>query len=311
MIIEELYSRVLIKPVNMGGDELFIVSGFASATFARRHLLEIIKTAPNVKINLLIGMRKKSPDHSAFLNLLNTYPDNFVGYYYLGRPEVHSKVYAWFKENVSLTAFSGSANYSQYGFLESKQGNQMTPDNGDDILSYFTKLKDKSTLMHEFISDDVEPSQIMTFDGSLPPGEIEWIIPGKTVKISFLDRRTGNVPPRSGLNWGQRPEYRRDPNQAYLSIKQDARDEGFLPEKGFTFSMLTDDNKSLDCTVQQQGRKGVTTTNDNSELGLYIRNRLGINSGDPITTKNLEEYGRTDFTLEKIDDETFNFYFNT
>mgnify|MGYP001418130813 FL=1 len=114
---------------------------------------------------------------------------------------------------------------------------------------------------------------------------------------------SGNLPKKSGLNWGQRPD--REPNQAYLSVKKDARKEGFLPEKGFTFSLLTDDRVAMDCVVQQDNRKAISTTNNNSDLGKYFRNRLGVEEGKIILKDDLINYGRTDFILRKIDDETF------
>ena len=74
--------------------------------------------------------------------------------------------------------------------------------------------------------------------------------------------------------------------------------------------MLTDDGTSLDCVVQQQSRKGVSTTYDNSILGKYIRNRIGVREGELIKSNDLIKYGRTDFTLKKIDNENFLFDFS-
>ena len=152
--------------------------------------------------------------------------------------------------------------------------------------------------------------------GSIPAGQINWEIPDKRVTISFLDKK-GELPAISGLNWGKRLEkrihkktgelklVRRDPNQAYLSLKQDARKDGFLPERAFNFTLVTDDGKTFDCVVAQDGRKSIQTTNDNSLLGAYVRERIGVPSGGLVTAEDLERYGRTDYTIEKIDDETF------
>ena len=122
--------------------------------------------------------------------------------------------------------------------------------------------------------------------------------PNKAVKISLL-ARDGTLPARSGLNWGQRPELNRDPDQAYLPLRKDAREEGYLPERGYTFTLVTDDNQALDCVVAQDGRK-CQSTEDNSLLGSYIRSRLGVEPGSFLTNEDLIEYGRTDFTLIKI-----------
>jgi hypothetical protein len=223
-------------------------------------------------------MYQKRNDHSAYLNIKNLFGDRFEGYYFSGTPQVHSKTYSWTKNGVPKIGFSGSANYSQYGFFNSMQQNQMTEDNPIAIKDYFENLKRNSIRIEDYIFSQEEIITVGNLVGSLAPGKIEWIEYNESVRISLLSRNN-ELPARSGLNWGQRPEYNRDPNQAYLSIKSDARREGFLPEKSFTFTLLTDDNETLDCTVAQDGRKAIHTTNDNSLLGKYFRSRLGVELG--------------------------------
>ena len=304
MITNNLYEEVLIKPVSGGCDELFIVSGYSSATFLSRHLHEIITINNNAKINLLIGMKEKRRDHSAYMNIYKSFGDSFDGYYFDGSPQVHSKVYCWFKDSAPLLGFSGSANYSQYGFFNSKQQNQMVLDDAIQIKEYFLKLKKDSIKIKDYIQTNEEEFEAENIEGSIDPGGVEWITYNESVRISLLSKN-GELPGRSGLNWGQRPEYNRDANQAYLSIRSPATIEGFLPEKKFTFTLVTDDGVTMDCTVQQDGRKAISTTNDNSELGEYFRKRLGVNSGELVTKDHLIEYGRTDFLLKKVDQETF------
>ena len=306
MLIENLYKKILVSPVK-SATHLYILSGYASATFAKKHLEDCLKDNPKLKINLIIGMyRKGAPDHDAFVDLINKYPDNFYGYYFQGRPDIHCKVYAWFNEDSPLSGFSGSANYSQNGFYEKNQGNQMHEDNSEDIYKYFN-----SKLTETIKIENYEPSiekQIITdkYSGALLPGKCKWIETDVSVRISLL-KINGELPMISGLNWGQRPP--REPNQAYLRIPVDAQKEGFLPKKKCTFTLLTDDKKTFDCVMQGNGKNGsgkqFSTTNNNSELGLYFRNRLGIPPNKMVYKKDLENYGRTDFFLKKINDETF------
>ncbi len=309
MIVSNLYDKVLIEPFNKGANELFIVSGYASATFTHRHIKDFLKSDHAKRINLIIGMPTKASDHQAFINILDTNPGRFSGFYYEGRPNVHSKLYSWYQDDKPLLGFSGSANYSQSGFSEKLQRNQMVDDDPVAIREYYTSLLPSSTSMDKFKPDVIARYRPQKIEGALYPGSIEWLVENKSVRISFLDSY-GNVSEKSGPNWGQRIDNmgrQRDLDQAYLSIRKDARDEGFLPDKGFTFTLLTDDGQALDCTVQQEGRKAISTTDSNSILGRYIRKRLGLASGAFITAVDFERYGRTDFTLEKIDDETFYF----
>lgn len=304
MIIYDLYDEILIDPLQKGGNNLFIVSGYASATFANRHLRE----SDSFNLNLIIGMPGKRSDHLGYLNLYKRYEGRFNGYYLKGSPPVHCKLYAWYDKQNYLSGYSGSANYSQYGFFHSNQVNQLINTDPVAIKGFYDELLPRCIPIPEFEYDIREDEDVLIeyeqLENSVSPGEILWEIPDKRVRISFLSRN-GSLPKRSGLNWGQRPEYNRDPNQAYLSLRKDSRKEGFLPELALTFTLITDDNQSLDCAVAQQGRKAIHSTFDNSEIGLYIRNRLGVPSGELIVREHLEDYGRTDYTIEKIDDETF------
>lgn len=137
---------------------------------------------------------------------------------------------------------------------------------------------------------------------NVAPGRIRWDIPNEKVTISFLDTR-GHLPTRSGLNWGQRNG--RDPYQAYLSIKSSARQNGFLPPRAVSFILHTDDNQNFTCVMAQDGHKALESQNDNSELGRYIRRRIGVPSGRLITLNDLANYGRTDFTIIKNADGTY------
>ncbi|OGP73698.1 MAG: hypothetical protein A2V86_02680 [Deltaproteobacteria bacterium RBG_16_49_23] len=124
------------------------------------------------------------------------------------------------------------------------------------------------------------------------------------VRISFLDRQ-GNLPQRSGLNWGQRPEERREPNQAYIKLPSSVYKTDYFPPIAVHFTVLTDDNKVLICTRAQQNGKAIHTPHNNSLIGEYFHHRLGISSGHPVTKGNLLRYGRTDIDFYKIDDETY------
>lgn len=315
MIIKNLYSTALLDPNSNGANKLYIVSGYASATFARRHLVELLTINNNIEINLIIGMPNSKNDHFAFLALHNEFGSKFKGYYYRNSAPVHCKVYSWYNDDTPIIGYTGSANYSQYGFFTNLQLNQLNNDNPVDIKDLFDDLLTRSI----FIPDEVIalPSYYHTpHIGSIPPSTIQWDVPDIRVTISFLDKN-GILPTSSGLNWGQRLSKstnkktgkitwsKREPNQAYLSLKKDARKEGFLPERSFTFSLITDDGESFDCVVAQDGRKAIHSTNDNSEIGRYIRNRIGVPLGTLIKVEDLEAYGRTDYTVEKIDDETF------
>lgn len=317
MLIYNFYKTVLINPkISLDANKLFIVSGYSSATFARRHITDLLNSDDNFEINLIIGMPGAKNDHLAFLQLHQEFEGKFKGYYFRETPPVHSKVYSWFRDNNPIIGFAGSANYSQAGFFSAQQINQISDENPSEIKTFYDGLIDNSIFIPDHVLVFPEGHHIEAVGISVPAGSILWEIPNTRVRISFLDKQ-GNLPAISGLNWGQRLEkrinrqtdeisfVRREPNQAYLSLKLTSRDVGFLPPRAFTFSLVTDDRHSFDCVVAQGGRKAIHSTTNNSLLGIYFRNRLGVALGAPITKVDLERYGRTDYTIEKINDETF------
>lgn len=50
---------------------------------------------------------------------------------------------------------------------------------------------------------------------------------------------------------------------------------------------------------------GIETPHNNSLIGEYFRNRLGLPNGAFVKKEDLIRYGRTDVTFYKIDDENY------
>lgn len=123
------------------------------------------------------------------------------------------------------------------------------------------------------------------------------------VRLSLLDSRTGAPHARGGLNWGQRPK--RDPNQAYIPVPSGIARARLFPPRGQHFTITTDDGKTFDAVIAQSGDKAIETPFDNSILGAYFRQRIGVPSGAYINLQDLGRYGRTDVDFLKIDSETY------
>lgn len=327
METENIYEEVLIKP---GEDfqELFIVSGYASASFLLSHLTKLNKKYSDNrhKINLIIGMEKRRADHLAFLNIEAFFPRQFSGYYldHARYTPCHSKVYAWSNGSKSI-GFSGSANYSGNAFDSSKQVNQMSDEDGNAIKNFFDEMKDKSIPMEDYEFDIAKEIDQKVSEGAAHEDGKAVFLDSKTVQISFFTS-SGKLPKASGLNHGHSKALKskttaRDINDAYLPVRAKAKDEGFLPPIGKTFSLITDDEKSFDCKRTQSEGKAIQTTYSralklklkstaNAVLGLYLRERLGLKSGSLVTKDDLLRYGRTDYVLRKIDNETIYFDFS-
>ena len=102
-------------------------------------------------------------------------------------------------------------------------------------------------------------------------------------------------------------------NEAYIALPPRIYKSDFYPSNPQTFVIKTDDEKSFIFKRAQKDEKGqaLETTDDNGqegnkELGKYIRSRLGIESGAPITKEAVTKYGNDKITLSK--DENGNYF---
>lgn len=59
------------------------------------------------------------------------------------------------------------------------------------------------------------------------------------------------------------------------------------------------------CSRAQQNGKAIHTPHDNSLIGEYFRNRLGVPNGGEVLSEHFDRYGRVDIDFYKIDEETY------
>ena len=98
---------------------------------------------------------------------------------------------------------------------------------------------------------------------------------------------------------------KRDPNQSYIGLPASLQRSGFFPDVKHRFTALTDDEKIFTCVRAQANGKGIETPQDNSEIGRYFRQRLGLPSGAYISVSDLKKYGRTEVKFYKLDEENY------
>lgn len=320
MITNKLYKTILVDPIHGGGSELFIVSGFASPSFANYYLSHWHE---RINLHLLVGMTGKEGlgrrSHDGFQYLSLKFRDKF-DCSYLSPPRcAHVKSYAWFSQDgIPIVGFTGSANYTNQAF-RGYQEEAVVEDNPVDILDYYNQLVsssincldpqvekyihlfDEIQLKHQSLGKANPESIDLTTVVEHPASELS------SITISLLDKN-GKLPELSGLNWGQRPG--REPNQAYIRIPADVYRTDFFPDRGTRFVIHTDDGNQLNCATAQEtlhGRHGkaIHSYENNSILGFYFRHRLGLSPGEQVTLKALQNYGRTAVVFYKIDEETF------
>lgn len=321
MISSGLFDEVLIQPVEHGANKLFVVSGYATAAMAFHHLEVLRGRNQQIRVELIIGMCSadglSKSNHKALQYLMQT---SCVGHfscsYVTELPPVHSKVYVWVRDNIPFIGYIGSANYTQTAFGRNQREvmDSLDPQEG---LDYFHNLIPQTIHCNDVEAERLvqiyndryyarlrrerENGEVLEPETAIPLPDLVGL---QSVEITLLDR-SGKLPQRSGLNWGQRPEEHREPNQAYIKLPAGVYNTDFFPKRTIHFTVMTDDGRVLICTRAQDNGKAIHTPQNNSMIGEYFRNRLGIPNGAPVTLNDLIRYGRTDIKFYKIDEETY------
>ena len=314
MIYSDLYTQTLIKPCADGANHLKIVSGYATSAMAFHHLEDLREKGLYAHISLLLGMCPSDglsvSNHRGFQNILNSdvYKNHFSCSYIYKAPPVHSKLYAWFRDNELYKTFIGSANYTQNAFY--RQREVLAEINNSRVIRYFQELEKDSIFCNVLESEDlvrIYNDKNYYRKHTHEDGNINSIPDSSGVEkvtISLLSRN-GEVQKVGGLNWGQRTG--RNPNQAYIQLPSYVYRSNFFPKAPQRFTVVTDDSKTFICRRAQKDELGhaIETPQNNSLLGEYFRYRINIPNGAPIWKIDLERYGRIDVTFYKFDDENY------
>ena len=316
---ENFRDRVLLAPIRNGADKLMIISGYATHTMASWHITEIAsQNLSPIEITLVVGMCVfdgiSTAVHEGFKDIMSrndtgNQSNLLCQYVYKGVP-VHSKLYLWEKGGCPYCAYMGSANYTQSAFSQMRRELLHECDPNEAFTYYETIEPYTIYCNHAEVEDDIKivPTHPILVAEESPLNSVRGS-GVESVTLSLL-ARDGNTGRRSGLNWGQRSG--REPNQAYIPLPIDMVRKNFFPILGNSsgrdnphFSVLTDDGKQLILRVEQQNNKAITTPMNNSLLGEYFRNRIDVGNGDYVTLQHLLNYGRTDVTFYKLDEEQF------
>lgn len=321
MILDtELYNKVLLAPIQLGAEELLIISGYATSAMAFHHLKSIEQFSKEIKISLIVGMSSFDglalSNHRGFQKIATSeYKNLFTCSYIYTPPPVHTKLYIWLKNNSLFKSYIGSANYTQTAF-SNKQREALVECHESDVLNYYHSIEKDSIYCDHLDAENLvsiyndrnyykQTREVETTE-SLENNSVAFPFCENMSKIVVsLLGRNGEVQKLGGLNWGQRE--RRNPNEAYIQLPPEVYKSDFFPLKTIHFTLLTDDFKTLICTRAQKNEFGaaIETPHNNSLIGEYFRNRLGLANGKFVTKEDLLRYGRTDVTFYKIDDENY------
>ncbi|WP_418302146.1 hypothetical protein [Lysinibacillus fusiformis] len=117
--------------------------------------------------------------------------------------------------------------------------------------------------------------------------------------------RENEVQRQAGLNWGF-SNGNVCTADAYIALNKDffRQNPNFLPPRSSTITVLWDDCTRMTCLLEGSQEvngleypKQLSTYNDKSVLGVYLRTRLGVSNTHLITRNDLRNYGREDIDI--------------
>lgn len=321
LITDNLFEKVLLEPAKRGARELFVLSGYASASMVTKHFDVAFKDLSiDLAIDLHIGMSGRDGLSRNTLLGLQSIPRQIGDRSFNCSLNVkgtsnHSKIYVWCDEKGPKEAYLGSSNYTQLGFGISATASThkevciaMDPIAGFDYIMASSKggISYKSPDIANFIDllDEQPLSKIAIEEPAVAVSSKPFV---DLPLVMSRQPDQGEVHQKSGLNWGQREG--RNPDQAYIPVPSAIAKSRFFPAKGEHFQMITDDGEAFICTVAQDNDKAIETPNDNSILGKYFRKRLNLSSGTFIDKKHLQAFGSNSVRIYKDSDDCYRLSF--
>ena len=131
-------------------------------------------------------------------------------------------------------------------------------------------------------------------------------------------RREPYVHIKSGANWGFANAHVCQ-DDAYIALRKDflRNNPGFFPSHGCCIDVVWDDGTVMCCLLEGTqdvdgvvAPKQISTFNDKSILGVYLRDRLNVESNHVITYQDLQKYGRDDIEVCRLEDGRYYFDFS-
>lgn len=319
LIRDDLFRHVLLSPLAEGADELHVLTGYASASFAMFHILEVrehLKRDFSVRLNVGMtgedGVRLRA--HQANVMAARAVSGGWLRVAYAPKGvSDHSKLYVWLNNGTPTKAWFGSANYSAsaFGLDGSRRESMIAVDAGAawDVLQ--SAVADFVPADAPDVFSRVEIYEVMEHEARRRVAVAEPIDqaelaqrPQVALPLVQRTKNPGEVHNAgAGLNWGQRGNRRRA--ESYIPVPAIVARSGFFPQRGIPFPAHTADGEVIFLTVAQDGDKALHSVPDNSHIGRWFRRRLGVPDDAFVTTLDLHRYGATDVVFTSLDDGSF------
>lgn len=322
MFTKDLQDLVFRRHEANKADELLIITGYIGPS-----PFEELKEIP-INCTVIYGMYGADNIGEKLhktLNNIQSSSSNTMLYY--SKDPIHAKCYLWMKGGVLIDALVGSANFSRNGLATPNREVLIEADPTVflQLHQYFDSIIRKSiTCDSSSVVIKVKQKQVSTSGTSTE------------CRLSFCSKRKGVliqpliVPKASGINWGMNskqaggtvntsigdaeirirtedirafphlfPPKLGTPSKKSSSentIRQNDEVE-LIWDDGFVMKGLLEQDINMDGLLYP---KAICSSGKKSDLGLYLRRRLGVSDTELITVKHLTDYGRTDVTVSLL-----------
>ena len=318
--LEELiFNRHLIHQ----SDELVILSGYLGPNPVRR--LENLPIKSTVIYGMYASDGISEKLHNALLQVENNVDKVTILY---SNTAIHSKCYIWKREGRIVHALIGSANFSSNGL--SIPHKEMLAETTHDTLYELERYLDiiiQNTVPCTTAEIKLKNKQYATTIAK--PSASNNIINPKVCRMVLYDPRSNEVQPATGLNWGQ-GKGNVKPNDSCIPIRADHIEnypELFPPKQidpvekdprgrkqrhNSPIELIWDDGTVMDGSLEGTYTKNSTiypkqiaSFPNKQDLGIYIRNRLGVKLGEKVTMEDLKRYGRDNVDVSLISEGVY------
>jgi len=297
-------------------DELIIVSGYLGPRPVAR--LEELPFNSRVIYGMYGSEGIRPSLHNSLTGIQNSVNNLNIFYSQLS---VHSKCYVWRRGGAISHALIGSANFSVNGLT--------TPFR--EVLAETTR--DTFQPLNEYIQHVLNNSISCLEVGTERVADT--VINSQECRMTLVGR-DGEVQNAAGLNWGQNPNNHTTPNDSYIPIRvSHIRDypnlfppkqinplivdnRGRMQRHNDSVEIIWDDGITMECLFEGSQPvdghiypKQISSFPNKSQMGEYLRQRLGVPSGQPVRRHHLDRYGRIDIHVNLIGDGIYRFDFST
>lgn len=270
--------------------------------------------------SIIFGLYKENQKALLHQQLISINSEKTKIYY----PDIlcHSKCYLWLKDEKPLRGLIGSANFSANGLFNDYREtlfeidqNQLYPLKGYIELIFNSSKECSEYKFEEILKRDraqIEPTDLINCE------------------MVLYDPDTGQTQESAGLNWGMHTgKVHTRLNDAYIAIRTEhiRKFPKLFPPKQPLIEGSKRQNEVIEIIWDDGSRmkgllegtqpvesiiypKQISSHPHKDELGIYIRERIGVAEGSKVRREDLIRYGRDTIEVSLLEEGVYKFDFS-